>query len=128
MNLLANIKVFAEKCSNLKPSESITGKLDAGINQLTRIVDVKLCRQQQDDSLVERPKTQKKRKSKTNFKVLPNKRKKHPYSERVGTKVDMMKQYYKAKILLSQMMQISNEKYKALLANKKKMMMLPKLS
>ena len=58
---------------------------------------------------MERPKTPKKGKSKTNFKVLPNKKKKHPSSERVGTKVDMMKQYYKAKISLSQIMQISNE-------------------
>ena len=36
---------------------------------------------------MERPKTPKKGKSKTNFKVLPNKKKKHPSSERVGTKV-----------------------------------------
>ena len=64
-------------------------------------------------------KHQKKRKSKTNFKVLPNKWKKHPYSERVRTKVDMMKQYYKAKISLSQVVQISNEKYKTLLVNNK---------
>ena len=68
---------------------------------------------------MERPKTPKKRKSKANFKVLPNKRKKHPFSERVGTKADMMKQYYKAKISLSQMMQISNGKYKTLLVNNK---------
>ena len=46
-------------------------------------------------------KHQKNRKNKTNFKILPSKRKKHPYSERVGTKADMMKQYYKAKISLS---------------------------
>ena len=80
---------------------------------------MKLCRQQQNDSLVERPKILKKRKSKTNFKVLPNKRKKHPYSEKVGTKPDMMKQYYKARISLSQMMQIFSEKYKTLLVNDK---------
>ena len=54
-------------------------------------------------------KYQKERKSKTSFKVLPSKRKKHPYSERVGTKADMMKQYYKVKISLSQIMQILNE-------------------
>ena len=64
-------------------------------------------------------KHQKKRKSKTNFKLLPNKRKKHPYSKRVRTKADMMKQYYKAKISLSYIMQISNEKYKALFVNNK---------
>ena len=81
MNLLANIKVFTEKCYNLKSSENTIGELDAGINQLTRIVDAELCRQQQNDSLVERPKTPQKRKSKTNFKVLPNKRKKHPLSD-----------------------------------------------
>ena len=119
MNLLANIKVVPEKCYNLKSSENIIGEPDAGINQLTRIVDAELCRQQQNDSLVERPKTPKKRKSKTNFKALPNKRKKHPYSERVGTKADMMKQSYKAKISLSQMMQISNGNYKTLLVNNK---------
>ena len=118
-NLLANIKVFMEKCYNLKSSENIIGELDAGINQLTRTADAELCKQQQNYSLVERPKTPKKRKSKTNFKALPNKRKKHPYSERVGTKADMMKQYYKAKISLSQMMQISNGKYKTLLVNNK---------
>ena len=119
MNLLANNKVFTEKCYNLKLTENITGELDAGINQLTRIVDAELCRQQQNDSLVERPKTPKKRRSKKNFKVLPDKRKKHPYSERVGTKARMMKENYKAKNLLIQMMQISNEKYKTLLVNNK---------
>ena len=99
--------------------KNIIGELDANINQLTRIVGAEICRQQQNDSLVERPKTPEKRKSKTNFEVLPNKRKKHPYSERVGTKADIMKQYYKAKISFSQMMQISSEKYKALLVNNK---------
>ena len=68
---------------------------------------------------MERLKTPKKRKSKTNFKVLPSKKKKHPYSERVGRKAEMMKKYYKAKISLSQMMQISNDKYKALLVDNK---------
>ena len=68
-----------------------------------------------NDSLVERPKTPKKLKSNTNL----NKRKKYPYSERVRTKADMMKQYYRAKISLSQMMQIFYEKYKTLLVNNK---------
>ena len=68
-----------------------------------------------NDSLVERPKTPKKLKSNTNL----NKRKKYPYSERVRTKADMMKQYYRAKISLSQMMQIFHEKYKILLVNNK---------
>ena len=119
MNLLANIKVFTEKYYNLKSSENIIGDLDAGINPLRGIVDAELCRQQQNDSLVEQPKTPKKRKSKTNFKVLPSKRKKHPSSERLGTKADMRKQRYKAKISLSQMMQIPNEKYKTLVVNNK---------
>ena len=57
------------------------GELVAGINQSTRIVHGELCRQQQNDSLVERPKAPKKRKNKINFKVLPSKREKHPYSE-----------------------------------------------
>ena len=43
MNLLANIKVFMEKCYNLKSSENITVDLDAGVNQLTNIVDAELC-------------------------------------------------------------------------------------
>ena len=68
---------------------------------------------------MKRPKTPKKRKSKTNFKVLPDKRKKRPYSERVGTKADIIKQCYKAKIFLSQMMQIPNEICKTLLINNK---------
>ena len=33
----------------------------------------------------------------------------------MGTKADMMKQYYKTKTSLSQIMRISNEKYKILL-------------
>ena len=60
MNILANIKVFTEKCYNLISSENIIGELDAGINQLTRIEDAELCRQQQNNSLVEQPKTPKK--------------------------------------------------------------------
>lgn len=35
------------------------------------------------------------------------------------TEVDMMKQYYRAKISLSQMMQISNNKYKTLVVDNK---------
>ena len=71
MNLLTNIKVFTEKCCNLKSSENIIDKLDAGIgkldagiyeldagiSQLTKILDARLCRQQQNASLMERPKT-----------------------------------------------------------------------
>ena len=68
---------------------------------------------------MKRPKTPEKRKSKTNFKVLPNKRKKRPYSERVGTKADIIKEYYKAKVFLSRMMEIPNEKCKTLLVNNK---------
>ena len=59
---------------------------------VTRIAAAKLCGQQQNDYLVERLKIPNIRKSKTNFKVLPNKSKKHSYLERVGTKADMMKQ------------------------------------
>ena len=68
---------------------------------------------------MKRPKTPEKRKSKTNFKVLPNKRKKRPYSERVGTKAYIIKEYYKAKVFLSRMMEIPNEKCKTLLVNNK---------
>ena len=57
--------------------------------------------------------------TKKTFKLLPSKGKKHPYSKRVETKACMMKQYYKANTLLSQMMQIFNEKYKTLLINNK---------
>ena len=37
----------------------------------------------------------------------------------MGTKADMMKEYYKAKISLRWTMQISNEKYKTLLVDNK---------
>ena len=84
---------------------------------VTRIVAAKLGRQQHNDYLVERLKIPNIRKSKTSFKVLPNKSKKHSYLERVGTKADMMKQCYKAEILLSQIIQKSNEKCKTLLVN-----------
>ena len=100
MNVLANINVFTEKCYNLKSSGNNIGKLDAGINQLARVVDAYVG----SNKMIlfwSNQKHQKKRKSKTNFKLLPNKRKKHPYSERVRTKADMMKHYYKAKISLS---------------------------
>ena len=60
MNILANIKVFTEKSYNLKSSENIIGKLDAGINQLRRVEDAELGRQQKYNSLVERTKTPKK--------------------------------------------------------------------
>ena len=85
--------------------------------RVTRIAAANLCRKQQNDYLVERLKRPNKPKSKTSFKVLPSKSKKHSYLERVGTKADMMKQYYKAGILLSQIIQISNQKYKTLLVN-----------
>ena len=49
MNLLANTKVFTEKFCNLKSSENTIGELDAGINQLTRIINAELCRHQQND-------------------------------------------------------------------------------
>ena len=63
---------------------------------VTRIAAANLSRKQQNDYLVERLKIPNKRRSKTSFKLLPSKSKKHSYLERVGTKADMMKQYYQS--------------------------------
>ena len=49
MNILANIKVFTEKCYNLKSSENNIGELDASINQLISMVDPELYTQQQNE-------------------------------------------------------------------------------
>ena len=62
-----------EKCYNLKSSENITVDLDAGVNQLTNIVDAELCWQQQNDSRVERPKTPKNVKAKQILKYCQTK-------------------------------------------------------
>ena len=52
MNLSAGTKAFTEKLHNIKSSANTIVDLDAGINQLIRIVDADLCRHQQNDSLV----------------------------------------------------------------------------
>ena len=116
-SLLGNIKVYTENATILNNLKTFLVSLMPVLISVTRILAAKLCRQQPNDYLVERLKMPNKRKSKRNFKVLPNKSKKHSYLERVETKADMMKQYYKAEILLSQIIQISNEKYKILLVN-----------
>ena len=119
-NLLANIKVFIYGkilSTVLNHLKTLLASLMPLLVSLQELQTRNYVGSKKIILLWSDQKHQKKRKSKTNFKVLPNKRKKRPYSERVGTKADIIKEYYKDKIFLSQMMQIPNEKWKTMLVN-----------
>ena len=113
MDLIANLQNLVEKCYNIKADEQFVSNVNEQVKALINTVTFHL--EGENDELVERPVTldkgnsqkksrEAKKQSKQNseFKNLPFPRKrKHKYTGRVGSKVEMMRQYYKAKILIT---------------------------
>ena len=102
-----------EMCYNIKADEQFVSNVNEQVKTLINTVTIHL--ENENDELVERPVTpdksnsqkksrEVKKQSKQNFefKNLPFPRKrKHKYTGRVGSKAEMMRQYYKAKIFIT---------------------------
>ena len=113
MDLIANPKNLVQKCYSIKADEQFISNVNEQVKTLINTVTIHL--EGENDELVERPVTpdkgnsqkksrEVKKQSKQNFefKNLPFPRKrKHKYTGRVGSKAEMMRQYYKAKIFIT---------------------------
>ena len=113
MDLIANLKNLIEKCYNIKADEQFVSNVNEQVKRLTNTVTIHL--EDENDELVERLVTpdkgnskkksrEVKKQSKQNFEFkdlsFPRKQK-HKYTGRVGSKAEMMRQYHKAKILIT---------------------------
>ena len=119
MKLLSNIKILTEKVYCIKNSHSSEDFIDAVNSSVLEVLtDVDRHLTERNDLFIESAETESK---KENWKKISKKRKakatqakakatipnkfqlKHPYSKRVGTTADMMKQFYRARISLRDM-------------------------
>ena len=112
---MSNIKILTEKVyciKNSHSSEDLIGAVNSSILEVLTDVDRYLT--ERNDLFIESAETEskkenwkkipKKRKAKATLATVPNKfQLKHPYSKRVGTTADMMKQFYRARISLGDM-------------------------
>ena len=113
MDLIANPKNLVEKCFSIKADEQFVSNINEQVKRLINTVTFHL--EGENNELVERPVTpdkgnsknksrevKKKGKQRFEFKNLPFPRKrKHNYTGRVDSNAEMMRQYYKAKILIT---------------------------
>ena len=113
MDLIASLKNLVEMCCNIKSDEQFVSNVNEQVKTLINTVNIHL--EGENDELVERPVTpnksnsQKKsrevgKQSKQNFEfknLLFLRKRKHKYTERVGSKAEIMRQYYKAKIFIT---------------------------
>ena len=108
MDLIATLKNLVKKCYNIKADEQFVSNVNEQVKTLINTVTIHL--EGENDELAERPVTpdmsksekiwRSKKENKQNFyfKNLPFPRKqKHKYTGRVGSKAEIMRQYYKAK-------------------------------
>ena len=120
MDLIANLKNLVEMCYNIKANEQFVSHVNEHVKTLINTVTIHL--EGENYELVERPVTpdksnsqkksrQVKKQSKQNFefKNLPFPRKRiHKYTGRIGSKAEMMRQYYKAKIFITNSFSIAS--------------------
>ena len=113
MDLIASLKNLVEMYCNIKSDEQFVSNVNEQVKTLINTVTIHL--EGENDELVERPVTpnnsnsQKKsreagKQSKQNFEfknLLFLRKRKHKYTERVGSKAEIMRQYYKAKIFIT---------------------------
>ena len=113
MDLIANLKNLVEKCYNIKADKQFVSNVNEQVKRLINTVTIHL--EGENDELIERlvmpDKGNSKKKSREvkkqskqsfEFKDLSFPRKqKHKYTGRVGSKAEMMRQYYKAKIFIT---------------------------
>ena len=114
MDLIANLKNLVGKCYNVKADEQFVSNVNEQVVK-TLINTVTIHLEGENDELVEIPiipdksniqiksrEVKKQNKLNFEFKNLPFPRKwKHKYIGRVDSKAEMMRQYYKAKILIT---------------------------
>ena len=102
-----------EMCYSIKADEQFVSNVNEQVKTLINTVTIHL--ENENDELVERPVTpdksnsqkksrevKKQTKQNFEFKNLPFPRKqKHKYTRRLGSKTELMRQYYKAKIFIT---------------------------
>ena len=101
--LCSNVKVLQEQCFNIKGDVLFVQETNKKVQELMDSLAANLS---QNSDLVERD-SPKKRKAEYNFiayeSLLQSKKRKHPYTSRVGSHAEMMRQYYRARISLAEM-------------------------
>ena len=101
--LCSNVKVLQEQCFNIKDDALFAQETNKKGQELMDSLAANLFK---NLGLVERdfPKKRKAEHSSINYEsVLHRKKRKHPYTNRVGSHAEMMRQYYRARINLAEM-------------------------
>ena len=95
--LCSNVKVLQEQCFNIKGDVLFVQETNEKVQEMMNSLAT---------NLMERD-SPKKRKAEHNFiayeSLLQRKKRKHPYTSRVGSHAEMMRQYYRARISLAEM-------------------------
>ena len=101
--LCSNVKVLQEQCFNIKGDILFVQEINEKVQELMDSLAANLS---QNSDLVERD-SPKKRKAEHGSiayeSLLQRKKRKHPYTSRVGSHAEMMRQYYRARISLTEM-------------------------
>ena len=101
--LCSNVKVLQEQCFNIKGDVLFVQVTNEKVQELMDSLAANLS---QNSDLVERDSPEK-RKAEHSFiayeSLLQRKKRKHPYTSRVGSHAEMMWQYYRARISLAEM-------------------------
>ena len=101
--LSSNVKVLQEQCFNVKGDVLFVQEINEKVQELMDSLAANLS---QNSDLVERdsPKKWKAEHSSIAYEsLLQRKKRKHPYTSRVGSHAEMMRQYYRARISLAEM-------------------------
>ena len=101
--LCSNVKVLQEQCFNVKGDVLFVQEINEKVQELMDSLAANLS---QNSDLVERdsPKKRKAEHSSIAYEsLLQRKKRKHPYTSRVGSHAEMMRQYYRARISLAEM-------------------------
>ena len=101
MNLIANVKTLTEVC-HLIQDEEMLESTNKDVQSLLKTVNQHLSEVNKGLYVTPKPEQKKKRKNENN-KNEKLQVQKHPYSGRVGRKAEMMRQFYKVKLTLSDM-------------------------
>ena len=105
MDLIVNPKNLVEKCYTIKADEQFVSNVNEQVKTLISTVTIPL--EGENDALVERPERPTRATVTRNLKTCLRKRK-HKYTCRVGSRAEMMRQYYKAMIFITKNFSITS--------------------
>ena len=119
MDLIANLKILVEKCYNIKADEQFISNVNEQVRARINTVNIQL--EGENDDLVKgqitpnksdrQKKSREVKKQNLKFKNMPfPKKRKHIYTGKIGSKAEMMRQYYKTKISITNNFSIAGSK------------------